>query len=263
MARAGKSTVWDPNRGALANGLKDRRLIIWLVLWCVGLLLFVGMCVAMRLHPGSWPLELATTKLLQGPHPVPCRYTPQQATWVDRVVDLTDKFDDPIESVAIPGAWMLLLALLRKFRQALFLGLTVLTASSVWAGMSRLIARPRMTPQEGVCVHRAIAAGSFPSGHVMHDFALYGFLFFLTLTGPVRRWRYYKPVILPLQALAVIYLLLLGYSRLESGEHHLFDVLGAYLAGALWLGICIAVYLWVTHLWLVYGKRRQRRGDER
>ncbi|MBV9229758.1 MAG: hypothetical protein JOZ18_10630, partial [Chloroflexi bacterium] len=48
------------------------------------------------------------------------------------------------------------------------------------------------------------------------------------------------------QILAVLYMLAVGYARIEAGEHHPIDVLGAYLAAILWLFLFIFLYRWTT-----------------
>jgi len=60
-------------------------------------------------------------------------------------------------------------------------------------------------------------------------------------------WRY-RWVLLPFQVLAILHLLAVGYSRIESGEHWLFDVLGGYLVAMLWLALFIFLYRWTTDL---------------
>lgn len=171
------------------------------------------------------------------------------------VVDFINSLNDPLQAVIIPIGWMILLFLFRMFLQAIFLGIAVLSSSGVWFAIEKLVARPRATTAQGICVHRNIGAYSFPSGHVIHDTVLYGFLLYLTFTPQVRRWRY-RWVLIPFQILAVIYILVVGYARLEAGEHHPVDVLGGYLVGLLWLFLFIFLYRWVDHLWAEYRAKK-------
>jgi membrane-associated phospholipid phosphatase len=229
--------------------------IISFTLWGIGVLILAGACFVVHTHPASWPFELTVIKDLQGPHPVPCNYAQQPHSWIDSGADIINTLNDPLQAVALPIAWMLVLMIFRLFLQALFLGAAVGSSSGMWFLLERLVARPRITPADDICVHRAIAAYSFPSGHVIHDVVLYGFLLYLSFTPPVRRWRYHW-LLLPLQVLAVLYLLAIGFARLEAGEHHLLDVIGAYLAGILWLFLFIFLYHWTTEL---LARRRSRR----
>jgi len=75
----------------------------------------------------------------------------------------------------------------------------------------------------------------------------YSFLMYLSFTRPVRAWRY-RWALIPLQVFAALNLLLIGFSRVYEGEHWLFDVLGGYLSGVLWLVLFICLYQWTTSL---------------
>jgi membrane-associated phospholipid phosphatase len=221
-------------------------LAVGIVLWLLGVIVFATLSFVVHNHPGFWPFELSFANLIQGSHPIPCTYSLHTRTWVDADADLINRMNDPIPSIVVPIVCMVILAFFRRFRAALLLGLATLTATMVWGAIETLVARPRATPKDGICVHRIVNVYSFPSGHVTHDVVFYGFLLYLSFTGPVQRWRYHW--LLPLQALVVIYLLVVGFSRVEAGEHHLIDVLGGYLLGVLWLCIFIFLYHWIGAL---------------
>jgi len=90
---------------------------------------------------------------------------------------------------------------------------------------------------------------SFPSGHSMGSIACYGMLAFLI----ARLLRH------PLQKLAVVagaaaIVLCVGLSRIYFGVHYPTDVLGGFLAGAIWLAISIALVQAAE--W--HARRRQR-----
>jgi undecaprenyl-diphosphatase len=99
-----------------------------------------------------------------------------------------------------------------------------------------LIGRPR--PIEPlVKVTTTVTRESFPSGHVVFFVEFFGFLLFLNYAigkaGPVRRILFTV-----LGALVV----LVGISRVYLGAHWPSDVVGAYLAGGVWLMLSIEVY---------------------
>jgi len=75
---------------------------------------------------------------------------------------------------------------------------------------------------------------SFPSGHAMSAFAVYGILAFLL-------WRHINSRLgrSLLIAFSVIMILAIGISRIYLGVHYPSDVLGGYLASGFWLAILI------------------------
>lgn len=78
---------------------------------------------------------------------------------------------------------------------------------------------------------------SFPSGHAMSAFSLYGILTYLLWRHiPSVRGRYAMIVIGSLIALNI------GISRVYLGVHYPSDVIGGYLASGVWLGLAIGVY---------------------
>ena len=78
---------------------------------------------------------------------------------------------------------------------------------------------------------------SFPSGHAMSSLVGYGFLAMLLLER-----RSDRPARIAIVAVAVVLIAITGFSRLYLGVHYLSDVVGGYLAGAVWLVVCIAGY---------------------
>ena len=84
-------------------------------------------------------------------------------------------------------------------------------------------------------IHRA--SWSFPSGHAMDSLIVYGFLAFLLLertTSPTKRRL--------IVAAAAVLIGTIGFSRMYLGVHFLSDVVGGFLAGMVWLMVCIAGY---------------------
>ena len=96
--------------------------------------------------------------------------------------------------------------------------------------LKHLIARPRPTHS-----FYAESLASFPSAHATLAVAFYGLLFYFLISGMQNKLRpkiYY--------ALLILFILLLGFSRLFLGVHFLSDVLAGYLVGVVWLvlGVC-------------------------
>jgi undecaprenyl-diphosphatase len=83
----------------------------------------------------------------------------------------------------------------------------------------------------------ATAAGkSFPSGHAMSSTITYGALLLILLPLlPAARRR------LAIVA-TIVWLLLIGFTRLALGVHYISDVLGGYALGAAWLTLTTAAF---------------------
>jgi undecaprenyl-diphosphatase len=78
---------------------------------------------------------------------------------------------------------------------------------------------------------------SFPSGHVVFFIEFFGFLFFLSYVL-IRRGRLRRVSLL----LTGFLISVIGVSRVYQGAHWPSDIVGAYLAGGLWLMLMIEVY---------------------
>ena len=81
---------------------------------------------------------------------------------------------------------------------------------------------------------------SFPSGHAAMALVLYGFAAYVLMRslGNARAK-------INVFVLALVPILLIGFSRLYLGVHYVSDVWGGYLIGALWLivGIVLAEFM--------------------
>lgn len=119
-------------------------------------------------------------------------------------------------------------------------GVICLTSAGVGALIDRImkavIARPR-PDQAVVQVLGEFKHESFPSGHVFFYVSFFGFLFFLCFVllkpNPLRR------ILLVILAAPVV---LIGLSRVYMGAHWPSDIVGAYLAGGVWLLLMIELY---------------------
>lgn len=90
---------------------------------------------------------------------------------------------------------------------------------------------------------------SFPSGHSMSSFILYGALMIIA-TRMTRYWN----VRIPIYFVCGMMILLMGYSRIYLGVHYPSDVLGGYAAGGVWLIISAWVFNYVEFL----GRKKKR-----
>lgn len=81
---------------------------------------------------------------------------------------------------------------------------------------------------------------SFPSGHSMGSLVFYGFLAYLIARSSQKRAVKY----LSLTVLGML-VLLIGTSRIYLGAHFPSDVLAGFIAGTVWLILCLLALEWV------------------
>jgi len=87
-------------------------------------------------------------------------------------------------------------------------------------------------------VYRAAMGFSFPSGHAMSAMAFYGLLIYLV-------WKNVHNVTFKwiLTFLLIIFIQLIGFSRIYLRVHYASDVIGGFSLGLIWL----VLSLWVMH----------------
>ena len=73
--------------------------IVWITLWVVGIILFGVAAVIVHSHTAPWSVELAFTKYIQGPHPVPCPIPIQPHSWLEAALFDVSMLNNPIPSV--------------------------------------------------------------------------------------------------------------------------------------------------------------------
>jgi undecaprenyl-diphosphatase len=83
----------------------------------------------------------------------------------------------------------------------------------------------------------AASSWSFPSGHAMGTFILFGLGCYLLLRD-VRSWAGAALVVV----LALAWCLVMSFSRLYLGVHYASDVLAGMIAGAAWVAVCASAF---------------------
>jgi undecaprenyl-diphosphatase len=124
----------------------------------------------------------------------------------------------------------------RQYRLALYLVVTGLGAIILDPALKLIVGRLRPVVPDPV----AHGGGdSFPSGHSLSSFIVYGALLLIFLPVIRRRWR---PFAIALVALLIV---AVGLTRIALGVHFVSDVVGAWCLGVAWLGITgYAFQLW-------------------
>jgi membrane-associated phospholipid phosphatase len=88
---------------------------------------------------------------------------------------------------------------------------------------------------------------SFPSGHAMMSVSFYGLLIFLVwenITNRTLKWV--------LTILLLLFILLIGFSRIYLRLHYFSDVIAGFAAGIIWL----TVSLWTIRRFELFSKRK-------
>lgn len=139
-------------------------------------------------------------------------------------------------------------------RAELFLFVTVVAGSPILNHFLKEIfqrARPDL--------HRLIEISgySFPSGHAMNAFTVYGILTFLL-------WRHIfnRPGRWILILFSTIMIFTIGISRIYLGVHYPSDIIGGYLASGFWLTFTIWIFQWYKDRQPVPEGRLMRRSEE-
>ncbi|MFS0907544.1 phosphatase PAP2 family protein [Priestia aryabhattai] len=121
-----------------------------------------------------------------------------------------------------------------KHRTELILFIAIIVGSPILNELLKLLfhrARPNF--------HRLIEINgySFPSGHAMSAFAVYGVLSFLLWRHIPTRWG--RTCLL---FISTVMILAIGVSRIYLGVHYPSDIIGGYFASGCWLATSIWFY---------------------
>lgn len=128
--------------------------------------------------------------------------------------------------VAVAG----FLLLQARYRSALVIAVTAITAEVMNTVLKHLFMRPR----PDVVPHlRAVASSSFPSGHAMESAIIY-----LTLGAMLMRVAERRATKLYCLVLAIVLTLLVGVSRVCLGVHYPTDVVAGWAFGFMWACVC-------------------------
>lgn len=128
---------------------------------------------------------------------------------------------------------LILYVFLRHKRELLFLAIVLAGSTLLNAVIKLLFQRARPT------INRIIEVSgySFPSGHSMAAFSLYGGLAFLI-------WKHIPTFAgrVCMIAASAAFILMIGISRIYLGVHYPSDVVGGYFLSGCWLFTCIWFY---------------------
>lgn len=150
----------------------------------------------------------------------------RQAGFTSLLRDITF-FGGGMGILLVVGSATTVLILFKEPNLAGYLAGTAIGGIILNSGLKLLFARTRPDLASAAAVAHWY---SFPSGHAMESFIVYGALAYITLRQPWP-WKIDSAVL----ALAVTMIILIGLSRVYLGVHWVSDIAGGWSAGAVWL----------------------------
>ena len=140
--------------------------------------------------------------------------------------------------VAIDVAIVLSLLAFKRWREATFAAVAFIGSALLNLGSKQLFQRDRPSLWESVSPETTF---SFPSGHAMGSMTLA--MVVILLAWPTR-WRW------PTLLAAVVFALLVGFSRIYLGVHYPSDILGGWMAAIAWVvGTWLLLFRGSLRLW--------------
>jgi membrane-associated phospholipid phosphatase len=173
-------------------------------------------------QPGIPPIDTTVTTILHG----------FASPTLDAVMAALTNLGSTVVLAAVVGCAAVVLVARRRPAEAAFLVVALVGSLLLNDVLKSMFHRPRpgfdwavLPPETG-----------FPSGHSMNSFVVYVAIALVIWRRGGRRAG------IPALAVAIVLALCVGTSRIYLGAHWLSDVIGAYLAGALWLMVLVAAW---------------------
>ena len=133
---------------------------------------------------------------------------------------------------------VLALAIKRRFREGLFAAIVLGGSALLNLATKQFFARERPSLWESIAPENTF---SFPSGHAMGSATLACVLILLAWRT---RWRW------PMVAAMLVFVAMVGLSRVYLGVHYPSDILGGWMAAAAWVvGAYLVLFHRVLHPW--------------
>lgn len=237
--------VSEEETEADAHLWKRQHVLIVAAFWLVGAMLLALLSINAHRYP-EFPLDEPIASFIQGLH------QPVLKAFVNFASDAN--WPRPAGIIAI--AVIVVLALLRHFRAAICAAISGFGADFVNVTLNGIVARPRPNNVH-IQVVAHLGLHSFPSGHVTHVTAFYGFLLYFCIRQ-MRLHPAWRPWLWIPVVICAYFIIFIGPSRVLQGEHWPSDVLGSYLIGVLVLTIAIALYHLMALAWLRYRTSSRR-----
>ena len=134
--------------------------------------------------------------------------------------------------VTVFASTLIRLCLKRRFSEAKFWAIAGIGAQILIRGLKLFFASPRPDLWTRLISEQDY---SFPSGHALGSFVLYGFLAYLLAVQFPRFSRL-------IYGVAIVAIAGIGLSRLYLGVHWPTDIMGGYSVAYIWLTVCITLF---------------------
>jgi undecaprenyl-diphosphatase len=214
---------------ALISGERHQRLpyfltaFIALIVFVLGMKLFVELTRTLETETLAYYDQLVTNYTLSQRNPMLTKYFKLVSDTGDVTGYLIVIILIAIVSTLIFKKWKFILQITSVLVLA-FLSNTVL---------KKLINRARPGIEHLVTVKTL----SYPSGHAMSSMAFYGLLIYLVYKSKLKAFM--KTALI---SVLVLLILSIGISRIYLGVHFPSDVVGGFIAGFIWVVLCIFIF---------------------
>lgn len=152
----------------------------------------------------------------------------------DRVLWFFSLLGNTYTLVMLTVATVLLLLRWGRPMEAVFVSLTMASASGLSQLLKAVLARPR--PPQAEALIALPGSHSLPSGHALMTAVFVGLLLVFAL-------RSRRPVLRPVAVvLGVVFAALVGMSRVYLGVHWLSDVIGGWCLAGVWLILALGLF---------------------
>jgi undecaprenyl-diphosphatase len=211
------------------NARLTRPMVIWGAVAFLVCLIGFGVIAWLVSQPEIPPIDTAFTNFLHGL---------ANPTLDALMIAVTNLGSSVALAAAVGLAAVLLVVRRRRPEEALFIVVALVGTLVLNDRLKLFFQRPR----PGFDWAEVWPETGFPSGHAMNSFATYVALALVIWRVGGRR------VGIVALALAILLAVSVGLSRVYLGAHWLSDVIGGYLAGALWLLLLVAAWALVSRL---------------